>query len=296
MKNNLVLNFVLLMCVACNSKSRELKQTYSAAKQHIKLEEPVYRFGPNDKDTQAIKGGCIGDDCRIKIVHYTDLQCVHCQKASRLLSFVFKKFPGQVRIESRPFITKEHYSLLKAHVVQAAYCAHEQDLYWPMSDFLFENYFMSVALNPDDISVMIVDTLKKSDHRIKSFLNIDKFQACMTSQTVYQFVDQLSQKSRKEGVFRAPTIYFEIDGQRLETHTGVLTPTILEDYISEEGEGGLRLWEYRRPAFLLACYYFDSSYPYTKMTAPRKWTYASSGTALWGFAKKYYALEIYPRR
>jgi protein-disulfide isomerase len=83
----------------------------------------------------------------VTIVEFSDFQCGHCAKATRVLKEVLPRYSGQVRVIFRHYpLDRACNSALQGQVHElacaaavAAECAAEQGRFWEYHDLLFAN-------------------------------------------------------------------------------------------------------------------------------------------------------------
>jgi len=76
-------------------------------------------------------------DAPVLIVEWSDFQCPHCMRLAASLTQVKEEFGDAVRVEFRHYPLPHHPHAEPA--ARAAYCAGEQDAFWPYHDLIFAN-------------------------------------------------------------------------------------------------------------------------------------------------------------
>src|SRR5262249_30936490 len=105
-------------------------------------------------------------DAPVTIVEFTDFQCPWCKKSQDSVKAVEQAYGSKVKMVDRMFpLTSIHPRAMPS--AEAAYCAKEQDKYWPFRDKLFA----SQNLTDEDFKQFVKE----------GGLNEKKFNACMAS-------------------------------------------------------------------------------------------------------------------
>jgi protein-disulfide isomerase len=103
---------------------------------------------------------------QVVIVEFADFACVHCKNEYPILRQLSIKYKDQIKIIFRDYPSIAEYSV---DLANAARCAGEQGLFWPMHDKLFDNQGVSDAATIKNLaSGFGVDT--------------EKFNTCFDSQ------------------------------------------------------------------------------------------------------------------
>lgn len=143
-------------------------------------------------DDDPIKGDM---NAPITIVEFSDYQCPYCRKFhSQVLPKIEEEYikTGKVRYVFRDFPLNFHKLAIPASV--AANCAGEQDKYWLMNDFLFDN-----PQKLDNESVL--EAAKTMD------LDYAKFEACMKDNDHEAEINKDMEAGRGYGVRGTPSIF-----------------------------------------------------------------------------------------
>lgn len=112
---------------------------------------------------------------KVAIVHFSDFECLYCQKQEQVLKEVIVKYKGKVKLIWKDFPERKKDSVSYQAAI-AARCAEEQDKFWPYHDFLFE---FSNNLNQETFE-KIVDILK---------LDKKEFLECQNSERPRALID-----------------------------------------------------------------------------------------------------------
>ena len=143
-------------------------------------------------DDDPIKGKV---DAPLTIVEFSDYQCPYCRKFhSQVLPKIEEEYikTGKVRYIFRDFPLRFHKLAVPAAV--AANCAGDQDKYWLMNDFLFDN-----PQKLDNASVL--EAAKTLD------LDYAKFEACMKDNNHEAEVNKDFDAGKSYGVRGTPSIF-----------------------------------------------------------------------------------------
>ncbi|MFH1017843.1 MAG: DsbA family protein [Pseudomonadota bacterium] len=130
----------------------------------------------------------------ITIVEFSDFQCPFCKRAEVTVDQVMKEYKGKVKLYFRDFPLGFHPNAKPAAI--AARCAGEQGKFWEFHGKLF-------------------DKQELGDEKYKKYagelsLNMDKFNACLTSPKIAASVDKDMEAGSDLGVSGTPAFF--IDG------------------------------------------------------------------------------------
>lgn len=153
-------------------------------------------------------------DAPVHIVEFSNFPCPHCGRLATVLDTISDEFGELVRVEYRHYPLPTQQSGHDA--ARAAYCAGEQDEFWPMHDELFAN-----APRHDVASL----------HQYARGLGLDEqeFAQCLDSDRARQRVDQDVTAGRQLGIQGTPTFF--INGARVE---GALPLDMMRQLVIEE--------------------------------------------------------------
>lgn len=102
----------------------------------------------------------------VTIVEFSDFECPFCREVQGTLNQVVQSFGNEVRLIFKHLPLEGHRNSLPA--ARAAYCAGEQDRFWPYHDALFASEKLSPAVL-DEIALDVG-------------LGMPKFRACLDSE------------------------------------------------------------------------------------------------------------------
>lgn len=143
-------------------------------------------------DDDAVKGSA---QAPVTIIEFSDYQCPYCAKyVKETQAQIMAQYveTGQVRYVFRDFPLTFHAEAQKA--AEAAECAGEQDQYWEMHDYLFENN-----------DYLTVENLKGYAADLK--LDIKKFNNCLDQGTMAEEVKKDLADGKKYGVQGTPGFF-----------------------------------------------------------------------------------------
>jgi protein-disulfide isomerase len=133
----------------------------------------------------------------ITIVEFSDFQCPFCAKAQPVLERVMKAYPDKVRLVFRDFPLSFHSNAARA--AEAGHCAHEQDKFWLLHDWIFQH-------QGDLDEQQILSAASK--------LGLDqRFSVCMASHKYRQAVADNQAAGEKAGVSGTPAFF--VNGEML---------------------------------------------------------------------------------
>ncbi len=154
-------------------------------------------------------------DAQVVVVEFSDFQCPFCGETFPVVKEILADYGDRIRFIYRDFpIHSLHPQALTAAL--AAECAHEQGLFWPMHDKIFENQ--------DTLSA---ENLKR--WAVQIGVNSLQFGRCLDSQKYFAEVEQDFQEGVAAGVSATPTFF--INGRRIE---GAIPYTTFEQLIVSE--------------------------------------------------------------
>lgn len=166
----------------------------------------------------------IGDEhAPITMIEFTDYECSYCEKhATQTVPNIIENYvdQGKIRYVVRDYPLSMHeFASQKA---QATECADDQQAFWSMHDWLFENQDASA------------DELANGASELN--LDVERFTQCLDSKKYEEEVRQDIQQAEEAGIKGTPS--FIINGRVLtgavpyETFT-----TLFEELLASEGEG-----------------------------------------------------------
>ena len=139
---------------------------------------------------------------KVSIVEFSDYQCPFCARHVRdTLPLLEKNFiaTGLVKYVFRDFPLDALHPTARALGIGAA-CAGEQDKYWEMHDYFFEH---QKDLSPGNIE----------DYATSLGMNMENFQACVTTESIQQAVQQDVEDGKKLGINGTPSFLFGLTNE-----------------------------------------------------------------------------------
>jgi len=106
-------------------------------------------------------------DAAITLIEYTDFQCPYCEKGSKTVEELLKKYPDQVKVIFKNNPLDFHKEAASA--AKAALAAHKQGKFWEYHDLLFAN---ASKLN-EEIFVKFAQDLKLDTEKFNKDRNSD---------------------------------------------------------------------------------------------------------------------------
>lgn len=156
-----------------------------------------------DGSEPTIRGGRV----EIELVQFSDFQCGYCAERYLELRELAERHDWlQLQFKHYPLhnACNEHVSVAMHEdacaAAQAAECAHQQDLFWPMATAMFSGQ--------DDLSASALD-----DKAASTGADMDLFQRCMQRQSSPRVFTDIS-AGRAVGVRGTPAMYAHV------LHTG----------------------------------------------------------------------------
>jgi protein-disulfide isomerase len=134
-------------------------------------------------------------DAPVTIVAFSDFQCPYCARAVPTLQALMERYPDRIRIFFRHHPLPFHPNAPRAALTAEA--ARDQlgdEGFWAMHDRLFAQ---QEALEPDDLLALAEE----------SGLDMDRFRASVTDETVIARVERDEQLARRFGVLGTPTFF-----------------------------------------------------------------------------------------
>ncbi len=177
----------------------------------IRLDEPRLPFMGDVLGSPSIGS----KNARVTIIEFSDFQCPFCRESVSVIKEVLETYKQDVRLVFKHLPLDIHERAFDS--ARAAFCAGEQDLFWPYHDFLFS----SKELSPEALD------------RIASNvgLSMPKFKACLSSNVSREAVLREVQEAKRLGINSTPT--FIINGRLIR---GAITFDEFKTIVAEELE------------------------------------------------------------
>lgn len=139
------------------------------------------------------------ESASVTLVEYSDFGCTYCGKSRTIIDRIQNRYQGQVNVVYKFFPRGGESSPYFVHSL-AATCAHQQDKFWEVHDFFFDNQEDLLNINVTDLA----DTLD---------LDKDKYQKCLNSDKAKQALLQDLEEGASYGVSATPTFF--VNGHRI---------------------------------------------------------------------------------
>jgi protein-disulfide isomerase len=168
--------------------------------------EWVLSTGTEELHPLALNGSPLlgSSNAPITIVEYGDYQCSNCQRfATQVKPLIIENYinTGKVKLIFKDFTI---YGSDSVNGAIAAHCANEQNKFWEMHDFMYQN---QKAINSGWLSV---DSIKKLASDID--LDTQQFKTCFDSKKYAQKVTENFNDGKAAGVKGTPT-FIIINGE-----------------------------------------------------------------------------------
>ena len=151
-------------------------ESYGVESNNVHDRPPVMNPDVASRSTDPDRPPAYGpEDAKVRIVIFSDYQCIHCRRATQATHQISAEFPGEVRIEvwQHPL-----YSHNKADAAaRAAVAAQQQGKFWEMHDMIFSSP-----------STMEVTDLER--YAAELDLDMDQFRADMNNPDIEERVRQ----------------------------------------------------------------------------------------------------------
>lgn len=149
---------------------------------------------------------------KVTIVEFGDFECPFCLKAYPIIRSLVSEFGADIKFIYRDFPLEDIHPEAKL-AAQAGYCAHLQNLFWPLHDKFYQN---QDKLNRDVIISLAT----------QSGINRPQFLKCLDSDEAKKEVEQDQADGLAAGVAGTPTWF--INGYRV---AGVIPADIFKQII-----------------------------------------------------------------
>jgi protein-disulfide isomerase len=168
-------------------------------------------FIPELEQPQLASGAAVGNsDAPVTIVDYSDFGCGHCADFSRTTGkelFATYVEQGDVYFEFKS-VGGLLGSTASVQAAEAAYCAADQEVFWPYHDLIFANQAVLFADRQADLAQplkMLAEILE---------MDLDEFEDCFDSGKYRERVQQDEVDARTAGVTGTPS--FSVNGRFLQ--------------------------------------------------------------------------------
>lgn len=130
------------------------------------------------------------DEAAVLLVDFGDFQCPTCKQASAIVQEALAKRPGIARHAWIHAYNSENHPAAEGAAI-ASQCAHQQGLFWPFHDLLFQEQ--------DKLSPLLYNQIAQT-------LKLDKtaFQACLSDTKIRDRVRAHAQFASRQGITEVP--------------------------------------------------------------------------------------------
>jgi protein-disulfide isomerase len=173
---------------------------------------------PAELLSRNIKGS---PDAPVTVTVYSDFECPACKGfATGTLPGIDEEYvsKGLVRYEYKHFPLQQHNPSATQGAI-AAECAADQNQFWPMHDYLFQE------AGKASTSTLTQSRLEEMGKQLG--LDSNAFNKCLSEQTYRQLVRDHVREGTQLGVNATPTIY--INGQKVDNSLTLIRAKIDEE-------------------------------------------------------------------
>ena len=132
-------------------------------------------------------------DAPVTIIVFTDLRCPYCRKTHKKLHALMQRFPGQIQLAFRHYPLDMHPWARPA--AEYAYCAQQQERFWPFVDRVFEHH--------GQLSADILNTLAEE----AGVTDQSRFNKCLQNDAARNAVAADIAEATGAGVQSTPTLF-----------------------------------------------------------------------------------------
>ncbi len=192
-----------------DGRNQVLAKLLSDPKTKIYLDPPQAPKVTIEMDAFYAKGP---PKAKVVIVEFADYTCPHCRDAYLTLDKLVKAHPENIRLV---FIDFAFLSQLSKQLAAAAYCAHQQNAFWPYHGLIFEKQA--------ELSEASILAFAKQLN-----LNAELFNRCLSSEAAEAMVEKGKTEGERLGVTGTPTLF--INGSR---YLGEISFAALNAYVGK---------------------------------------------------------------
>lgn len=179
--------FVFIMLFSINDLFAE---SYGVESKNAGDRPPIMSPDVASRSTDPDRPPAYGpEDAKVRVIIFSDYQCIHCRRASQATHQISAEFPGEVRIEvwQRPLAMHAKAEMGS----RAAVAAQQQGKFWEMHDMIFASP-----------STMDVTDLERYAEQLG--LNMDQFRADMNNPAIAERIQQESALAVSLGALATP--------------------------------------------------------------------------------------------
>lgn len=186
---------------------RSLDELRNNATISIALEQPVLQMLEAEAPTRGAPNPVV------TIVEFSDFECPYCREVQHSLKQILDSYRDSVKLVFRHLPLETHRNSLLA--ARAAYCAGEQNKFWPFHDALFD---------ADRISAEAIAQIG-----VKLSLDSETFQSCLNSERSKTAVSKDIHAAQQFRIDATPG--FVINGR---IHSGALSLKTFHEIVESE--------------------------------------------------------------
>ncbi|MDH3903995.1 MAG: thioredoxin domain-containing protein [Xanthomonadales bacterium] len=167
-----------------------LAESYGVKSTNVKDQPPIMNPDIASRSTDPDRPPAYGpEDAKVRVIIFSDYQCIHCRRASQATHQISAEFPGEVRIEVWHRALSMHKKAETAAL--AAVAAQQQGKFWEMHDMIFSSP-----------STMELSDLERYAQELD--LNMDQFRADMNNPDTKERILQESALAEALGARATP--------------------------------------------------------------------------------------------
>ncbi|MGB0590175.1 MAG: DsbA family protein [Myxococcota bacterium] len=183
------------------AEGQPITEVYPALMQHAQVLEPLEeRVVPLDMARAPTRGNA---EAPVQLVVFADYQCPYCASLEQNLQQVYQRYAGRVAVTVKHFPLSFHKAARPA--AEAAYCAYDQEKFWPMHDGLSVRF--------EELSAAVIQEVAAAIG-----LDMTRFGVCLSEPTTAQAIDADIREGQRIGLMGTPTLLF--NGQRYDLSFG----------------------------------------------------------------------------
>jgi protein-disulfide isomerase len=164
-------------------------------------------------------------DAPITIIEYGDYQCSNCQRfATQIKPLIVENYinTGQVKLVFKDFTIYGNDSVNGA---MAVYCAGEQNRFWELHDYIYEN---QDAVNSGWLSI---NNIKKFASEVG--LDMQQFNTCFDERKYNQQVTENFEQGKSIGITGTPTFIIINSNDETKIVPGAQPYTVFKQVLDE---------------------------------------------------------------
>ena len=178
--------FFIMLC----SVPDLLAENYGVKSRNASDQPPIMNPDIASRSSDPDKPPAYGpEDAMVRIIIFSDYQCINCNRASQATHQISAEFPGEVRIEvwQRPLSMHKKAEM----AARAAVAAQQQGKFWEMHDMIFSSP-----------ATMELTDLERYAQELD--LNMDQFRADMNNPEIKERIRQESALAEALGALATP--------------------------------------------------------------------------------------------